>query len=196
MAIDGAGNVFIADTLNHRIRKVATGTGVITTVAGNGVQGFSGDNGSATSAMLAKPSSVAVDAAGNLYIADTANSRIRKVESATGIITTVAGSSTFGFSGDNGAATSAALAQPSAVAIDKSGNLLIADTFNNRIRRVNLSTGIITTVAGNGQATFSGDNDAAILAALNNPRGVAVDSAGNIIIADWFNGRIRLVRGP
>ena len=122
--MDSAGNLYIADTDNNRIRKVSNG--VITTVAGNGTQGFSGDNGPATSAQLNGPDGVAVDSAGNLYIADTDNNRIRKVSN--GVITTVAGNGTSGFSGDNGPATSAQLDDPYGVAVDSAGNLYIADT--------------------------------------------------------------------
>lgn len=196
LTLDNAGNIYFADTLNDRIRKISAGTGIITTVAGNGGRGFSGDNVPATSASLAKPSSVVVDAAGNLYIADTANYRIRKVAADTGIITTVAGTGARGFTGDNGPATSATLSEPYDVALDRSGNLLIADSSNHLIRRVNLSTRVITTIAGTGVAGFSGDNGPATSARLNNPRAVAVDSFGNIVIADWFNGRIRFVREP
>ena len=196
VAVDSAGNLYIADQYNHRIRKVSNG--VITTVAGSGTAGFSGDNGPATSAQLYYPAGVAVDAAGNLYIADTWNSRVRKVSN--GVITTVAGSGTEGFSGDNGPNTSAQLAGPGGVAADSAGNLYIADTSNYRIRKV--SNGVITTAAGGGSG---GDNGPATSAQLNYPAGVAVDSAGNLYIADDVlysngfngyspgNGRIRKV---
>ena len=136
VAVDAAGNLFIADRDNCRIRKVTPG-GVISTVAGNGTGGFSGDGGPATSAQLAAPHGVAVDAAGNLFIADYANNRIRMV-TPDGIIRTVAGNGTMGFSGDGGPATSAQLFQPGGVAVDAAGNLFIADTFNNRVRKVTL----------------------------------------------------------
>ena len=194
MAVDTAGNLYFADRLSDRIRKIAAGTGVMTTVAGTGARGFSGDGGNATAASLAKPASVAVDADGNLYIADTANYRIRKVTASTGAITTVAGTGARGFSGDGGPAVNATLDEPYGVALDLSGNLLIADSYNNRIRRLNPATGIITTIVGGGAAL--GDNGPALSARLNNPRAVAVDSSGNLVIADWFNGRIRLVRAP
>ncbi len=151
VAVDSAGNIYIADTDNHRIRKVNSSTGIITTVAGNGVSGFSGDNGPATSANLSYPQSVAVDSAGNIYIADHNNGRIRKVNASTGVITTVAGNGNQYspmFSGDNGPATSASLNGPASVAVDAAGNIYIADTFNQRIRKVNAWTGVITTVAG------------------------------------------------
>ena len=187
VAVDSGGNLYIADSVNNRIRKISNG--VITTVAGNGTSGFSGDNGPATSAQLYLPFGVAVDAAGNLYIADSADNRIRKVSN--GIITTVAGNGTFGFSGDNGAATAAQLSNPVGVAVDSAGNLYIADTANNRIRKV--SNGVITTVAGNGFAGFSGDNGNATTAQLNLPSGLAVDAAGNLYIGDRANQRVRKV---
>jgi uncharacterized protein (TIGR03437 family) len=165
---------------------------VITTVAGNGTRGFSGDNGPATSAQLYGPCGVAVDAAGNLYIADTYNQRIRKVSN--GVITTVAGNGTYGFSGDNGPATSAQLKNPWGIALDSAGNLYIADTSSQRIRKV--SNGVIATVAGNGTPGFSGDNGPATSAQLYGPTGVAVDSAGNVYIADYFNNRIRVLTPP
>jgi len=190
VAVDAAGNLYIADKYNDRIRKVSP-SGIINTVAGNGAYKFAGDGGSATSASLNDPQGVAVDAAGNLYIADRYNSRIRKVSPA-GVISTVAGSSARGYSGDGDPATIARLFWPSGVAVDTAGNLYIADHGNNRIRKVNPS-GIISTVAGNGQWAFSGDGGPAISASLNDPQGVAVDAAGNLYIADYGNNRIRKV---
>ena len=173
--------MYIADTVNNRIRKVTISTGIITTVAGSGGTSgsYSGDNGSATAATLKYTGGVVVDAAGNVYIADTNNNRIRKVTVSTGIITTIAGSSTSGsYSGDNGAATSATLDYPYGVGLDTASNVYIADTDNHRIRKVTVSTGIITTIAGSGTASYSGDNGPATSATLNYPYGVAVDSAG------------------
>jgi sugar lactone lactonase YvrE len=190
VAIDNNGNLFIADEYNYRIRKVAT-NGIITTVAGNGIQGYSGDNGAATNAELSNPSGVATDNNGNLFIADQGNSRIRKVAT-NGILTTVAGNGTRGFSGDNGATTSAELSYPTGVAIDNNGNLFIADEGNNRIRMV-ATNGIITTVAGNGVYGYSSDNAAATSAELRYPTGVAIDNNGNLFIADYMNQRIRKV---
>ena len=141
------------------------------------------------------PLAVAVDTGGNLFIADTQNQRIRRVDFLTGVITTVAGNGVGGFSGDGGPATASALWNPSGVAIDGAGNLLIVDQFNNRIRLVNAQTGIITTVAGTGTAGFNGDNLAATASQLWNPSGVAIDTAGNLLIVDNFNNRIRRV-GP
>jgi len=179
VAVDSAGNLYIADTENNRIRKVSGGT--ITTVAGNGAYGFSGDGGPATSASLNYPPGVVVDSVGNLYIADSGNNRIRKVSGGT--ITTVAGDGVDRFSGDGGPATSASLSKPYGVASDSAGNLYIADSGNNRIRKV--SDGMITTVAF-GPATS---------ASLYAPYGVAVDPVGNLYIADSGNNRIRKVSG-
>ena len=187
VAVDIAGNVYIADSGNNDIRKVSNS--VITTVAGNGTSGFDGDGFSPLSAELNSPSGVAVDSAGNLYISDKGNNRIRKVSN--GVITTVAGNGTGGFSGDNGPATSAALNGPTAVSVDAVGNLYIADGGNNRVRLV--SKGVITTVAGNGTAGFRGDGSSPLTAELNNPRNVTTDAAGNLYIADYLNCRIRKV---
>jgi sugar lactone lactonase YvrE len=187
VAVDAAGNLYIADTYNNRIRKVSNG--VITTVAGTGTKGYSGDNGPAASAQLDYPQGVAVDAAGNLYIADEGDSRIRKVSN--GVITTVAGSGIGGYSGDGGPATSALLNFPSAIAVDAAGNLYIADEGNNRIRGV--SNGVITTIAGNGMGGYSGDGGPATTAELSRPEGVAVDTLGNVYVADWGNQRVRIL---
>jgi len=192
VAVDGAGNLFIADYNNGRIRKVDTND-IITTVAGNGGRGFSGDGGPATSASLNLPYGVAVDGAGNLFIADSSNHRLRKVDT-NGIITTVAGNGTAGFSGDGGPATSAKLNEPDSIVVDGAGNLFFVDYSNQRIRKVG-ANGVITTVAGNGTAAFSGDGGPATSASLRNAEGVAVDSAGNLFIADQANSRIRRV-GP
>ncbi len=193
VAVDTAGNVYIADSDHNRIRKVSASTGIITTIAGNGSLGYSGDGGAATAAGLYYPYGVAVDAAGNLYIADTGDNRIRKVSASTGIITTVAGNGSAGYSGDGAAATAAELDKPFGVAVDAAGNLYIADTCDNRIREVSASTGIITTVAGNGSPYYGGDGGAATAAGLAFPEGVAVDAAGNLYIADSYDNRIRKV---
>src|SRR5438876_770652 len=161
----------------------------INTVAGGGA----GDGGAATDASLNQPRGVALDASGNLYIADHFNHRIRKVAAATGIITTVAGNGDFGFAGDGGAATGAGLNQPGGVALDASGNLYIADQINHRIRKVDAATGIITTVAGNGSSAFARDGGAVPTPRSNDLRGVALDASGNLYIADQFNHRIRKV---
>jgi uncharacterized protein (TIGR03437 family) len=192
VAVDAAGNLYIAAEGNFRIRRV-TPEGTITTVAGNGISGFSGDGGPAISAELANPNGVAVDAAGNLYIADQVGSyRIRRVTPA-GTITTVAGNGKYGFSGDGGPATAAPLGSPSGVAVDGAGNLYIADRLNYRVRRVT-PEGIITTVAGNGTPGFSGDGGPAISADLTAPNSVAVDEAGNVYIAVYPGSRIRVLQ--
>jgi sugar lactone lactonase YvrE len=193
VAVDSRGNVFIADSGNNRIRRADAATGIITTVAGNGNWAFSGDGGPAINASLGYPTGLNLDAKGNLFIADTTNDRVRRVDAATGIITTVAGNGTSGFSGDGGAATSAELDYPEGVAVDAKGDLLIADTDNTRVRRVDAVTGVITTVAGNGSLVFSGDGGPATSAGLANPGGVAVDTLGNLFIADTGNARIRRV---
>jgi sugar lactone lactonase YvrE len=191
LALDGAGNLYIADSGNYRVRKVAASTGIITTVAGTGGCCYSGDGGPATSAELDYPEGVAVDASGNLYIADWGSNRIRKVSPAD-IITTIAGNGNYPYAGDGGPATSAQF-DPYAVAVDAAGNLYIADRSNNRIREVAASSGIITTVAGTGSAGYSGDGGSATSAQLGDPYGVAVDGSGDLYIADWLNNRIREV---
>jgi sugar lactone lactonase YvrE len=189
-AVDAAGNLFIADQSNNRIRKVDT-NGIITTVAGEGAAGYSGDGGAATTASLNAPNDVAVDAAGNLFIADFANFRIRKVGT-NGIITTVAGRGTRAYSGDGGAATSASLSGVEGVKVDAAGNLFIADTGNNRIRKVG-TNGIISTVAGNGTQSYSGDDGPATNASFNFPSSLALDAVGNLFIADSENYRVRKI---
>jgi len=190
LTIDRKGNLYIADRNNHRIRKVDS-RGNITTVAGNGTAGFSGDGGKATEAQLSRPSGVAVDGKGNLYIADRSNDRIRMVNS-KGIITTFAGNGMDGFKGDSGPATKAQLSKPFGLALDKKGNLYIADRGNNRVRRIN-PQGIIHTVAGDGGFFFMGDNGPAYRASIAGPTGVAVDKNGVLYIADRNNNRIRSV---
>lgn len=186
---DTSGNLYIADYENNRIRKINT-SGIITTIAGNGIAGYSGDGGLATAAELQGPASIALDALGNLYIADYTNNCIRKVNT-SGIITTIAGNSTPGYSGDGGIATAAQLHSPNNLVLDASGNLYIADANNNVIRKVNTS-GTISTIAGNGSAGYNGDGNLATSAELN-PFGVFVDASGNVYIADHFNNCIRKV---
>ena len=188
VAADGTGNIYIADTSNHRVRKV-NAAGIITTVAGNGVRGFSGDGGPAAQAQLEEPFGVAADRAGNIYITDTFNHRVRKVDTA-GVISTVAGNGVEGFSGDGGPAVQAQLDEPFGVAADRAGNIYIADRRNHRIRKVD-AAGVISTLAGTGVEGFSGDGGPAVQARLDYPHGVAADQADNIYIADWGNDRIR-----
>ena len=187
LAIDAAGNLYLADANNLRVREVASGA--IATVAGSGVQGYDGDGGAATRATFNGLAGVAVDRDGNVYVADFFSDVVRKISGGT--ITTVAGNGTYGYNGDNIAATSAQLAGPTGIALDAAGNLYIADVFNNRVRKV--SNGIITTVAGNGTAGFTGDKGPAANATLRQPADVALDAAGNLFIADYGNNRIRMV---
>ncbi len=191
VTVDESGNLFITDTLNHRIRKVDS-FGIITTVAGNGIPGFSGDGGPATSAQLSGPTNVILDTSGNLYIADSSNFRIRKVDS-SGIITTVAGNGIQGYSGDGGPAILAEFNYPTDVAVDKAGNLFVADDGSNNLRRINTS-GIISTIAGDGTAGFGGDGGPAKLAKFNRPIGLELDESGNIYIADFVNSRVRIIQ--
>jgi sugar lactone lactonase YvrE len=197
VAVDSSGNIYIADRSNHCIRRVNT-SGIITTVAGTGTAGSLGDGGNATSAQLSSPTGVAVDLSGNIYIADTWNHRIRKITVSTGIITTIAGTGTNGFSGDGSAATSALLYSPDSVVLDSMGNVYITDTWNNCIRKITVSTGIITTIAGTGGngagfIGFTGDGGVATSAKLNYPSGVALDLSGNVYIADQSNNCIRKI---
>ncbi len=168
-----------------------TPTRSVTTAAGTGAVGNSGNGGAATSASLADPSAVAYDSAGNLYLADAQNHVIREVLKSTGIISIIAGTGAEGYGGDGAAATAAFLDTPTGVAVDTTGNVYIADSHNNRIREV--SAGTITTIAGTGTPGFSGDGAAATLAQLSHPMGVAVDSTGNVYIADTNNQRIRKI---
>ena len=193
LSVDGAGNVYIADRYNNRIRRVTAATGIITTFAGNGTSGSGGDDGLATAAQLREPFEVTLDGSGNVYIADRNNHRVRKLTVATGIVTTIAGTGTSGFSGDGAAATAAQLYYPAKVAVDEAGNVYIADASNHRIRKVTATTGIITTVAGTGTSGFSGDGGPATAAQLRVPYGVALDGAGNMYVADSDNYRIRKV---
>ncbi len=196
LAIDKDGNLLIADYGNSRIRKITVADGKISTIAGTGLYGFSGDGGLATQADLATPTGVAVDAAGNVYIADLGNQRIRKIAIADGKISTIAGTGTSGFSGDDGPAASARLnlAFPSYITVDSAGDVYIADRVNNRIRKITVNTGIITTVAGTGTAGFNGDGTAPTGTNLSLPTGVAVDSTGALFIADNAVHRIRRTR--
>lgn len=191
VAVDSSGNVYFADSSNHTIRKLDPTTGLLTVVAGVGTSGFSGDGGLATSAKLNSPKGVAVDSSGNIYIADTSNHRIRKIDT-SGNISTIAGTGTGTFGGDNAAATAARVNSPQGVAVDTAGNVYIADTSNNRVRKIDTS-GTISTVAGNGTGGYLADNVSATSTRINAPRGVAVDSLGNIYIADTSNNRIRKV---
>lgn len=188
---DKTGNLYIADAENQRVRKVDM-SGNISTVAGKGVVGYSGDGGQATNAELKFPIDVALDKSGNLYIADINSNVIRKVDGA-GVISTIAGKGVAGYTGDGKAATSATLRDPYAVCVDTSGNIFITDNSNQVIRMVDHVTGIITTIAGDGVAGYSGDGGPATAAEMQNTGGIKADTAGNIFIADYGNNVIRKV---
>ena len=195
IAVDSSGNLYISQYGDGHIRKVASGTGgaggKISTIAGNGILGFSGDGSTATSAQLNIPHGLAVDSSGNVYVADWGNNRVRKITS-TGTISTAAGNGVLSYSGDGGTATQAQFSNPSAVAVDPAGNIYVADTANNAVRQIT-SKGVVSTFAGTGIAGFAGDGSAANKAQLNAPQGVALDAAGNLYIADSGNLRVRVV---
>ena len=200
LALDAAGNLYVADSGNHAIRRIAK-DGTITTIAGRGVRGFSGDGGRATSARLNTPTGVAFDSRGNLYIADTLNHRVRKVNRA-GTIATIAGSGAlstvshgtggFGFSGDGGPAVLAQLSIPEGVAVDSRGNVYIADTGNDRIRKVD-TKGIIRTIAGTGKHSYSGDGRPAVRANLYAPVGLAVGPGGSLYFSERDHHAVRMI---
>jgi trimeric autotransporter adhesin len=190
VAVDVAGNLFIADRFNHRVRKVAL-DGSIQTVVGTGTANFTGDLGSGSAATVNTPSGLAVDGSGNLYIADTLNFRIRRLDS-SGVIRTIAGNGNYAFAGDGGQAYAAVLNHPLRAVLDTAGNILVVDSDNNRVRRITRDA-IITTVAGSNAPGFAGDGGPATQALLSAPSGVAVDSAGNLFIADSGNARVRKV---
>jgi sugar lactone lactonase YvrE len=194
VATDTFGNIFVVDYGNSRIRKI-NAAGIIKTVAGTGVVGHTGDGGPATAATLDTPTCVTADLRGNFYIADRGNNCIRKVDTA-GIISNYAGSATgnYGFGGDSGPAAAALLAHPYGIALDQYGHLYIADEENQRVRMIN-GAGNINTIAGSGVLSFCGDGGDPLQACLNHPKGVAVDAAGNVYVADAFNNRIRKITG-
>ncbi len=193
VAVAPNGDVYFADTDNDVVRKVAFATGLITTVAGNGLPGSTGDGGPATSARLKAPEDVFVAASGDLYIADTGNHEIRKVAAATGVITTVAGNGSPGSTGDLGLATAARLNSPRGITVASNGDFYIGDRSNNKVRKVIALTGIIMTYAGTGTAGYSGDGALATLARLNRPQGIHLASNGDLYIADALNSAIRKV---
>lgn len=189
LAVDTFGNIYIADQGNNRVRKINRVTGIITTIAGNGALGYGGDNGPAKAAMLNGPYAVAVDYFGNIYISDVDNERIRKVDLA-GVITTIAGTGTAGYNGDNIPATDAQLYEPIGVAVDNTGSVFIADAWNDRIRKI-LPSGIITTLSGDGIAGVGADSVLLSAAKCNNPYGIAYSFQGTLAIADYGNNRVR-----
>jgi trimeric autotransporter adhesin len=194
VAVDGEGNVYITEHHGHRVRKVSA-SGTITTFAGTGVRGSSGDGGPATSATLSEPYGLAVDRGGNVYVAEHTGMRVRKIDR-RGRITTLAGSGALGLSGDGGPATTATFRWPYGVAVDRKGNVYVADYYNNRVRKVSAG-GTITTIAGTGpvgpSALFSGDGGPATKAHLNRPAGIAVDAQGNVYVVDRNNHRLRRI---
>ncbi|RMF95717.1 MAG: hypothetical protein D6734_05085 [Candidatus Schekmanbacteria bacterium] len=189
--VDNSGNIYICDTMNHRIRKVDS-SGIITTIAGTGSPGDD-DGEVATLAKIDQPVDIILDSAGNIYFADIQNDKIKKIDAVTGIIDTIAGTGNAGYSGDGGPAISAKLKDPSGIALDSTGNLYIADSSNNRIRKVDLTTGIITTVAGIGSGGYSGDGGPAVAAKIKTPSGIWFSSEGYMLIADTGNQCIRVV---
>ncbi len=192
IAVDAAGNLYVADTANHRIRRVSP-AGVITTIAGTGAGGFSGDGGPAAAAQLFSPTGVAVDGSGNVYIGDTFNNRVRRI-APDGTISTIAGTGTGGYTPDGVPATSVDLNGPTAVAVDAAGDLYVVEHEGGRVRKI-LPSGTITTVAGLEFDGFNGDGIPGVAAQLDSPSGVAVDAAGNVYIADSDNNRVRKVGG-
>lgn len=191
VVVDEQGHVYIADTMNHRIRKVEAGSGLITTIAGTGQKRWSGDGGPAISAALHEPTALALDRKGHLYIADQSNHRVRSLDLETGIINTIAGTGEAEYSGDGMPAHEAALSGPSGLAVDAGGSLYIADTFNGRIRKLDGETGIISTVAGDGSEYRYQGNPHEFSTSLSRPYGIALDGEGHLLITDSDSHLIR-----
>jgi sugar lactone lactonase YvrE len=193
IAVDGAGHIFFGDILNNRIRRVSSASnGIITTIAGTNIQGYSGDGGPATLAELYNPTGLAIDGLGNVFFGEHGNNCIRKINN-LGIIITVAGTGVNGFSGDNGPATQAKLSWPDGLKIDGDGNIYFTDAYNNRVRKVDYS-GLISTIAGTGDGSFTGDGGPAIAADLHTPLGLAINHATDLFVADAGNNCIRYIR--
>jgi sugar lactone lactonase YvrE len=193
LVLDVAGNIYAADISNNRIRKITVSTGFITTIAGTGTPGYNGDGILATAAQINIPSALAFDGNGDLYFTDRSNNRVRKITTSTGIISTVAGTGTAGYNGDGILATVAQLNGPNEVSFDVSGNLYIADWFNNRVRKIDMGTGIISSIAGTGTGGYNGDGIAATTAQINGPCGIIFDNAGNTYIAEYGGARVRKI---
>lgn len=191
VVLDECGNIYFADAYNNRIRKIDGSTGIISTLAGSATAGYGGDGGPATAALLRIPIDVILDRAGNIIFTDHNNNRIRKI-SLSGTISLFAGNGTNGFAGDGGAATAARLSLPDGIGIDPSGNILVADANNNRVRRID-TAGIITTIAGTGVDSSYGDGGPATAAGLDYPSDVAADKYGNIYISEYYGHRIRKI---
>jgi NHL repeat len=192
-AFDAQGNLYVAEATNHCVRRIDKVTGVITTVAGSGMVGYSGDGGPATRATLNQPYALQVDANGDIYIVDRLNAVIRKVEAATGIITTVAGTGEPGYRGDGGPGTRAQLREPNDCFLDGRGGLLVADVQDQRIRRLDLRTGVITTFAGTGDKARTGDGGPATAASILGARAVCMDRQGNTYICEREGNGVRMV---
>ena len=195
VVFDTSGNLYISINGDSKVSKVEFATGKITTIAGNGETGFGGDGSLAKNAKLANPTGLALDNKGNLFIADSGNERIRKVDLSTGIITTIAGTGETGYTGDGSLAKNARLANPLGLAIDKKGDLFVVDRGNNRVRKINMMSGVITTIVGTGEAGFSGDGSLAKNAQLANPTGLAFNKEGDLFVVDRGNNRIRKISG-
>jgi len=194
IAVDHSGDIFIADQLNNRVRRVDGSTGIITTVAGLGVAGYNGDGIRATNAMLYNPINVALDDAGNLYIADFNNSRVRAVNLSTGIISTVAGDGVYRYAGDGGPATAASMPNPAGLAIDAAGNIYVSDWESNTVRKIDATTKIISLFAGDTHVGHTGDGGPATAAEITQPLAIALDMNDNLYITDWNpSNKIRLV---
>ncbi|HSS31182.1 MAG TPA: putative Ig domain-containing protein [Nitrospiraceae bacterium] len=193
MAVEASGTVLIADSVNNRVRRVNLQTGQVTTVAGTGTGGFNGDNILASSAQLNLPTGVAVDFSGNIFIADTLNQRIRRIDGLTNEITTVAGTGAFGFNGDNPNATLAQLSFPLGIAVDTAGNVLIADSLSHRVRLVNMQSGEIKTIIGTGAPSYNGDDQLATTAQINAPMGLTVSAIGEVFFTEASGMRVRRI---
>ena len=190
---DSAGNLFFTEAKNHIVRRVDKVSGVVTTVAGNGELGYSGDGGPAIQATMKEPYSLQVDGNGDIYIVDRLNAVIRKVDAATGIITTVAGTGEVGYSGDGGPGNQAMFREPNDCFLDGKGGLLIADIQDQRIRRLDIVTGIVNTIAGNGEKERTGDGKPALEASFLGSRAVCLDSKGNMYVAEREGNGIRMI---
>lgn len=193
VAMDTAGNLYITEEYNHIVRKITRATGIVSTICGTGVAGYAGDGGSAMTAMLNQPAGLCLDKAGNIYIADKNNNRIRKIDALTGTITSFAGIGSAGYSGDGGPANTTKLAYPMSVCADTANNIYIADNANHRIRRVDAATGTITTVTGMGGQAYTGDEGQAIYARISEPNCVHMSKRGNLYISDYGNNVIRVI---
>lgn len=193
VAMDTAGNLYITEEYNHIVRKITRATGIVSTICGTGTAGYAGDGGPAITAQLNQPAGLCLDRTGNIYIADKNNNRIRKIDALTGTIISYAGIGSAGYSGDGGPANTTKLAYPMSVCADSADNIYIADNANHRIRRVDATTGIITTVTGLGGQAYTGDEGQAIYARISEPNYVHMSKRGNLYISDYGNNVIRVI---